>query len=295
MTRVLTCCGTFFVLLALLVTADASADTSPDVATDEEHTDAASGDHQAEVVAVAYDGPKEDLHVYLLIGQSNMAGRAEIPEDMTGVIDRCYLLNDKNEWVPAKNPMNLYSSVRKREELQKLGPGYSFAKAMLEANPDISLGLVVNARGGTKIKAWQRETEYYMEAQKRTKAAMEQGTLKGILWHQGEGNSRRPKTYLGHLTTLIESHREDFEIEDLPFVAGQIRSDERSMPINAEIAKLPQAVPHTAVASSEGLTMFDGTHFDTVSQIELGKRYAKQMLDLQAEKKQEMEEKKIDE
>ena len=287
MTRFLTCWGTFFLLFALLVAPDALADPG----TDAKRTNRAPG-RQAKVDTMAYSGPKEDLHIYLLIGQSNMAGRAEIPEDISGVIDRCYLLNDKNEWVPAKNPMNLYSSVRKREALQKLGPGYSFAKAMLEANPDISLGLVVNARGGTKIKAWQRGTEYYTEAQKRTKAAMKQGTLKGILWHQGEGNSRSSRTYLGYLTTLIENHREDFGIENLPFVAGQIRADERSKPINAEIAKLSQAVPHTAVAGSKGLTMFDGTHFDTVSQIELGKRYAKQMLELQAK---QMEKKEIEE
>ena len=34
-----------------------------------------------------------DLHIYLLIGQSNMAGRAPLTDDVSGVIDRCYLLN----------------------------------------------------------------------------------------------------------------------------------------------------------------------------------------------------------
>lgn len=34
--------------------------------------------------------PPANLHLYLLIGQSNMAGRAEIPEDAGGIIDRCY-------------------------------------------------------------------------------------------------------------------------------------------------------------------------------------------------------------
>ena len=44
--------------------------------------------------------PPADLHLYLLIGGANMAGRAEIPGDAGDIIDRCYLLNDKNEWEP---------------------------------------------------------------------------------------------------------------------------------------------------------------------------------------------------
>lgn len=240
-----------------------------------------SSQDQTNTQTSRYDGPKENLHVYLLIGQSNMAGRAKVPEDMAGVIDRCYLLNEKNEWVPAKNPLNLYSSIRKGEGMQKLGPGYSFALAMLEANPDIFIGLVVNARGGSKIEQWGRKTNYYLQAELRTKAAMQTGTLKGILWHQGESNSSRPRSYLRQLTTLITDLRVDFERDDLPFVAGQIRDDDKSKPINTEIAKLPEAVPYTGVALSEGLTMYDGTHFDTESQFELGKRYAKQILALQ--------------
>jgi len=75
----------------------------------------------------------KDLQIYVLIGQSNMAGRAPVPEEIAGPIDRCYLLNTQNKWVPAKNPLNLYSTIRKGEGMQKLGPGYSFAHAMVKA------------------------------------------------------------------------------------------------------------------------------------------------------------------
>lgn len=49
------------------------------------------------------------------------------------------------------------------------------------------------------------------------------------------------------------------------------------------IAKLPGEVDHTGYVKSEGLTCTDRWHFDTKSQIELGQRYAEQMLKLQAE------------
>jgi predicted TIM-barrel fold metal-dependent hydrolase len=222
----------------------------------------------------------ENLHVYLLIGQSNMAGRAAIPADAGEVIDRCYLLNDKNEWEPARNPLNRYSSVGKGAAMQKLGPGYSFAKIMLEQDKDISIGLVVNARGGSKISQWTGDKpELYWAARKRTKIATQHGTLKGVLWHQGESDIDAPDTYLESLKSLVAAIRTDFGISDLPFVDGQIHD---SPAINAQIALLPETTHATGCACSEGLTTTDRWHFDTKSQLLLGERYAEQMIQLQS-------------
>ena len=223
--------------------------------------------------------PPPNLQLYLLIGQSNMAGRAEITEDTSDVIDRCYLLNDKNEWEPASNPLNRHSSVRKDLALQKLGPGYSFARKMLEQDKNLTIGLIVNARGGTKIDEWLGKSELYRGARKRTKAALKDGTLKGVLWHQGEGDQAQADVYLEKLQTLIGQLRADFNDPNLPFIAGQIAKDGD---INAQIAKLPAAVHSTAFVSSEDLATTDGTHFDTKSQILLGERYAAAMAKIQS-------------
>ncbi|QTN32605.1 amidohydrolase family protein [Akkermansiaceae bacterium] len=229
--------------------------------------------------AAKESAPPEDLHIYLLIGQSNMAGRAEIPEDAEDIIGRCYLLNGEGTWEPASNPLNRHSSVRKDLAMQKLGPGYSFAREMLAKDKDARIGLIVNARGGTKIDEWLGKSELYWGARKRTKAALKDGTLKGILWHQGESDMKAPEAYLVKLQTLAGNLRADFGDPNLPFIAGQIHKGDA---INEQIAKLPEATHATAVASSEGLTTTDGTHFDTESQLLLGKRYAEQMLRVQA-------------
>lgn len=237
--------------------------------------------------AHADQAPPKDLHIYILIGQSNMAGRAPITEDIAGVIDRCYLLDDKNQWVPAKNPLNLYSTIRKAEGMQKLGPGYGFAVQMLKDNPDLKLGLIVNARGGSKIESWVGDKpEYYQALIKRVKALDDAGTIKGVLWHQGESNSDKPEQYLGQLTTLITNLRKDLGDEKLPFVAGQI-TNTPAMAINDQIAKLPSVVHATAVASSEGLKTQDRWHFDTESQLKLGERYAEQMIRLHKQAEEE--------
>lgn len=224
----------------------------------------------------------ENLHIYLLIGQSNMAGRAPVPDDLTGVIDRCFLLNEDGEWEPARNPLNRYSSVGKGPPHQRLGPGYSFARRMLEANPDINIGLIVNARGGTKIEQWLGKSKLYWGIRGRAKAFRESGQIKGVLWHQGESNVENPDEYLSQLKVLIGNLRNDFKDMNLPFVAGQIRGEYAA--INDEIARLPDEVDLTGVATSEGLTTYDRWHFDSESQLKLGERYAEVMLALLAER-----------
>lgn len=225
------------------------------------------------------DKPPENLHLYLLIGESNMAGQAEIPEDVGAIIDRCYLLNDKNEWEPARNPLNQYSSIAKGEALQKLGPGYGFVRKMLEQNKDINIGLIVNAHDGSKIDEWLGKSEFYWGARKRAKAAMNYGTLKGVLWHHGESDSQSADGYLEKLQSLAGNLRSDLSDGALPFIAGQIH---KGPEINAQIAKLPEVTHAAAFVSAEGLTTTDGTHFDSKSQLLLGERYAQQMIQLQA-------------
>ena len=227
-----------------------------------------------------YDGPKENLHIYLLIGQSNMAGRSPFTEEESAAIERCYLLNGEDKWEPARNPLNRYSTIRKGLDMQKMNPGYTFAKTMIEKDSDISIGLVVNAKGGTRIEEWAKGTKFYTEALKRTKTAQKSGTLMGILWHQGEGNAKDPENYLAKLEVLVADIRKDLDAPNLPFIAGQITSTRPE--INAEIAKLPGEVPFTGCAGSDMLKTMDGAHFDAPSMRILGQRYAEEMLKVQS-------------
>lgn len=223
---------------------------------------------------LTYQGDKKDLHIYLLIGQSNMAGRAPFSDKESEVIKGCYLLNDKDLWEPAKNPLNRYSTIRKGLNMQKMNPGYYFAINMLEKTKDVSIGLVVNAKGGTKIEQWGKGTQFYKEAVRRTQEAMKTGTLKGILWHQGESNQKNPDEYLNKMKDLIINLRKDLGVKDLPFVAGQVKDVPE---INRQIAELPKTVENTSYVSSEGLKTQDRWHFDSKSMKIMGERYAVEM------------------
>lgn len=246
--------------------------------------------------------PPQNMDLYLCIGQSNMAGRAPFSGEDADVIENCYLLNGEEKWEPAKNPLNRYSTIRKELKIQKMGPSYMFAKTMLSEPNSKPIGLIVNAKGGTSINLWLKDTKYrqngatfYEEALRRTKIARQNGTLKGILWHQGE-TDRQSSKYLEKLKKLIADLREDLSAPNLPFVAGQMtyttlyddpakggRYNEHNNGkfFNEQILKLPDEVPNTAVVSSEGLKTLDRWHFDTPSVKKLGIRYAEKMKMLQ--------------
>ncbi len=224
--------------------------------------------------AIAKDPPAPQ-HIFLLIGQSNMAGRAHLKEGDDQPIEGVFLLNDKGHWEAAKNPFNRYASNRKVLSMQRIGPGEGFVRRLKESLGDDSIAVIVNARGGSKIEQWATDAELYVNTMKRYRAA---GSPKiaGVIWHQGEGNANDPD-YFDKLVKLIAALREDLKSPNLPFVAGQVFRD---VPVNKHIARLRDEVEHADYVDVERLKVFDGVHFDRDSQLTLGRRYAEAYLKL---------------
>lgn len=231
---------------------------------------------------------------YLLIGQSNMAGRAPfvVAEDLNRFPDgSLYILNQKDEFVPiGPYPfINHHSTIRKSAAL--ISPGVSFAEALLEADPGKPVYLVSNARGGTSIHEWVKGTEYYNEAVRRTRAGMKFGTLRGILWHQGETDYRQVlrqatpearaealEAYFKVFRQFITDLRGDLDAPAVPFVAGQLN---KGFPgFNERLLRLPGELPDTYVVTSESLETRDDSHFDREAVEKLGRRYAAVILRL---------------
>ncbi|MFT5323087.1 MAG: hypothetical protein ACI8P0_000933 [Planctomycetaceae bacterium] len=226
-------------------------------------------------LAVADDkGPKPDL-VFLLIGQSNMAGRAALEEGDEKPIANVLLLDDQGKWIPATNPLNRFATDRKVLSMQRISPGAGFAHEMAEKLPGKTIGLIHNARGGTKIQQWGKGQDLYVHTIERL-SKVKNLRVDGVLWHQGEGN-RSDTTYLERLTDLVTRLRADLKNPDLCFVAGEIYG---KAIVNDQMAKLADTVPRTGLAKANELTVFDKVHFDRKSQLTLGKRYATEMLRL---------------
>lgn len=234
--------------------------------------------------------PKAKFHLFLLAGQSNMAGRGRVTEEDTLPHPRVLALNKQNQWVPAVDPIHFDKPVA------GVGIGRTFAMRLADRDPSITIGLIPCAAGGSPISSWepggrhaQTNSRPYDDAVKRTRIAMRQGTLKGILWHQGESDSRDElaAVYAQKLHRLIERFRTEFDAPELPFLAGQMGRfpdrpwDDAREAVNSVHESLPQEVKYTAFVPSSGFShKGDKVHFDSKSLREFAVRYTEAYLRL---------------
>ena len=232
----------------------------------------------------------KNFHLYLLIGQSNMAGRGQVKDEDKTPHPRVFSLNKAREWIPAVDPLHFDKPIA------GVGPGLNFGKVMADHNPHISVGPIPCAAGGSPMSVWkigahwhQTDSHPYDDAIERTKLAMHRGVLKGILWHQGESDAKEENagTYEDNLADLISRLRTDLNSPEVSFVAGtladyMVERNPYARIVNEAIMRIPQRVKNTAYVESQGLThKGDDLHFNTESARELGRRYAEAMLRLQ--------------
>src|SRR5689334_23319089 len=80
--------------------------------------------------------PPEKFHLFLLVGQSNMAGRGVVDTSDTTPHDRVLMLNKAGEWTPAVDPLHFDKPIA------GTGLGKTFATILAEADPGITIGLI---------------------------------------------------------------------------------------------------------------------------------------------------------
>lgn len=226
-----------------------------------------------------------NFHLYLLVGQSNMAGRGRVTEADKTPHPRVLMLNKEGNWVPAIDPLHF-----DKPGIVGVGLGKTFGAMMAERDPHIVIGLVPCAVGGSPIDSW-KPGEFYKPTQshpwddalRRARLAMKTGTLKGILWHQGESDSvdGLSDTYEAKLHDLIKRFRTELNAENVPFLVGQMGQfeeapwNEHKHRVDKAHRDLPDKVSNTAFVSSDDLKhRGDRVHFDAESYRILGKRFA---------------------
>ena len=223
--------------------------------------------------------PKE---IILLIGQSNMAGRAELlPSDMQ-IVKNAFVLDSLNQW----SPLNIHSSIRKIASMQRFNLGYSFAEEIVLSETIKPLGLFVNARRGTKIHQWIPGTHYYQEAVRKSSLAKGiDGKIEATLWLQGESNlndlDENYKNYFNNLKSIIYALRKDLENDEMIFIAGELNINKPENEVYKKmLSRLKTEVPNAGSVISEGTSTYDGTHYDNKSLKIIGKRFAQEFKEL---------------
>lgn len=266
--------------------------------------------------------PKDKLHIYLLIGQSNMQGNGRPYDSVLDSPDARVLQFGSRDgmesvWVQAKHPLTALSGSP-----TAIGMGLEFAKTMLASNadPDTVICLINHAIGSSAIQWWSpgvidnKQTNsltglnyfLYDEAVQRATNAGQFGVIKGVLWHQGEYNSNtgnsnpsaEPELYASRLSALVDNLRRDLQSPGLPFVCGKFVPNwtngvgtvftvstlvQRGL-VEAALQDLPNQKFNTACVENSGLTGHEDEviHFNAASQRELGRRYAQKFLTISA-------------
>ena len=232
-------------------------------------------------------GPKGNFHLYLLIGQSNMAGRGKVAAEDRKTHPRVVTLNKAGRWVPASDPIHFDKKVA------GVGPGLTFGKVLADRDELVRIGLIPCAVGGSSISTWQpgarhsqTGTHPYDDAIGRTRLAMGNGVLKGILWHQGESDQspQAAAKYRQRLVELVNRLRKDLKTPGIPFVAGELGEylGPRRQGVDDATRGAVLQLRHAAYVSSAGLGhKGDKVHFSAAASREMGRRYAHALVPLQ--------------
>lgn len=231
--------------------------------------------------------------VFLLMGQSNMAGRGVIemgddePVDDVYVLDGQCRLDDLEpvqpiRWRAGAHPLHLNEPQK-----NQFGMGMDFARRYLELNPAVTVGLIPCAWGGQPIDVLGLGSPLFVNAVKRAAFAAESGTVRGVLWHQGESDTasaRSARDYAAKLRTVITELRAElgtellFVIGDLAPTLGETRDSEARANIATvryQLQAVAESTPRVGWVSSSSLnTAEDGTHFTREALREFGRRYA---------------------
>jgi Carbohydrate esterase, sialic acid-specific acetylesterase len=238
-------------------------------------------------VDIAHEMPsKENVWIFILAGQSNMAGRAMVEPQDTVANKRILTVNKEGKLIVAKEPLHFYEP-----NLTGLDCGLSFAKRLLKNIPgNISIVLIPTAVGGSSISQWLgdsvfRSVQLFSNFTTQVNNAKQFGTIKAILWHQGESdaNEKNSAKYEERLGVLINKFRSVTADNNLPILIGELgsfsKSKEQFSLINNAIHHYASQNENTSVISTSDLEhKGDSLHFNSKAQRTMGKRFAETYL-----------------
>jgi Carbohydrate esterase, sialic acid-specific acetylesterase len=213
---------------------------------------------------------QQPIQVFLLAGQSNMVGRALPVTDGTPGPIANLLLYRNGTWRPAGDPLGPLN-----DPASGVGPGMTFGIGVLaDEPPGTTVGLIMCARGGTPISAWQPGSGPFDSCKSAAHAAG--GVVAGVVFLKGEYEALHGAAHWQSKFTKVEAGFQKI-FGPVPFVLGQIGNVARPYAQavrDAQAAADAQLAPVTLVSSIDLSIGLDGVHFTADAEKTLGYRYA---------------------
>jgi hypothetical protein len=222
---------------------------------------------------------KKMVKSFLMLGQSNMAGRGFIHEVPPIYNERIQMLRN-GRWQMMAEPINYDRPV------SGISLAGSFADVFCSQNQEDTIGLIPCAEGGSSLDEWAVDEALFRHAITETKFAMQNSELTGILWHQGESDSFNGnyKVYYKKLLLIIDALRKELNAPDIPLIIGGLgdflgkegfgKNCTEYNFINQELQQFAFEQENCYFVTASGLTSNpDGIHMDAISQRKFGLRY----------------------
>ena len=226
------------------------------------------------------------IHSFLLIGQSNMAGRGYIEEVEPIQNSRIKVLRN-GRW------QGMYVPVNCDRSFSGINLAESFAD-MYAKEHDADVGLIPCADGGTSLNQWAEGGLLFDNAVNNAKLAQRTSTIAGVLWHQGESDCADElyPLYTEKFLKIMESFRKQLDLYDVPFLLGGLGSFlvkregeeyyKNYVHINAALSQIAEKDKMAGYVPADGLTAnADNLHFNAKSLREFGLRYYKEFSKLE--------------
>jgi hypothetical protein len=225
----------------------------------------------------------ENIWVFILAGQSNMAGRGKVEPIDTIPNPRILSINKNGSLIVAKEPLHFYET-----SMTGLDCGLSFGKELLKHVPDnISLLIIPTAVGGSSISQWINDKSFrnvtlLSNFKDKVEIGKKYGKIKGVLWHQGENDATSKETieiYDEQLRELFALFRNETDNQALPILLGELgtysKTDESWREINSKIEEFIKTDSNVYLIRTSDLKhKGDNVHFNSEGQREIGKRFA---------------------
>jgi hypothetical protein len=262
--------------------------------------DALGADHGSPPLDSIPEEYQGQLSLFILAGQSNMAGRGQVPAWGRDTNERVFVFGNDYRWRIAAEPVDDPShQVDEVSEDPDAGfsPALAFATFLLQQRPDMEIGLIPCAMGGSSIYQWRRdlsENTLYGSCLKRVRAASTMGHVAGVLFFQGEADATSPEFYQdtelfpaewgARFTAFVNDWRDDVGSPELPVVFAQLGTNKAPhIFVNWAVVKKQQRaveIPFGAMITTEDLALRDAVHFTPESYRIIGQRFARAYLNL---------------
>jgi len=241
----------------------------------------------------------QTIDLYLIAGQSNADGRAPT-DDLSAELstpDPSIQVFVNDNWHALQPGLN------NSDNSDWFGPEISFGRAVAQDFSNRTIALVKVAVGSTDLGLmWKAPDSQgdnagplyikFMSALRKAVLSFPKETtiyIRGMIWMQGETDAwyedpSMALAYEDNLTAFINSVRNDLDMPTLPISVGLIGKNWRHQAIvRAAQSNVSSNMEHVGLVETIDLSLLvDGAHYDAVSQVMLGERFGKSIVETEA-------------